>query len=102
MQTDRPQTGGPGEGRGVRHVEVPEVSFVSVLCWDAGFREQFDALECLQKQTIPKEKYEIVFVEYYEEVNARVRNLARECPNMHVAAIGNPHPGRGNCTWEPT
>ena len=80
----------------VNTVDVPRISKVSVICWDASFRERFNALHCLQDQTWPKDRYEILFVEFYRDVNPEVKALAEQCPNMRVVTLGNAHPGEEN------
>lgn len=75
---------------------VPAVDFVSVLCWDASFREHVDALRCALNQTLPRDRYEVIFVEYYERVNTDAVRLAHEHGNLQVVALGNRHPGKEN------
>lgn len=77
-------------------LQAPPIRFVSVICWDASFRENFDAVGCLLSQTVPKDRYELIFVEYYEEANPEVLALAEQHENMQMAALGNPHPGKEN------
>ncbi len=75
---------------------APHIRFVSVICWDASFREHLDALSCALDQTLPRDKCELIFVEYYEEIPPAVRALADAHENVRFVALGNPHPGRDN------
>lgn len=77
-------------------IRVPRVQRVSVICWDASFRERFDALECLARQTLPRARFEVIFVEYYRDVNPAVRDYAARCENMRILSVGHEHPGREN------
>jgi hypothetical protein len=77
-------------------VEVPDIDLVSVVCWDASFRESFDALACALDQTLAADRYELIFVEYYERPNPRATALLAGRPNARVAVMGLPYPGREN------
>lgn len=43
---------------------------------DGGFRERFHLLNCLEEQTLDKSEYEVIWVEYYNEIPAEVANSA--------------------------
>lgn len=77
-------------------IQVPRVQFVSVICWDGSFRENFDAVRGALNQTLPREKYEVILVEYFEQVNPRVLAMVEQYDNARAVALGNPHPGREN------
>ena len=77
-------------------VEVEAINFVTVLASDASFREHFDAVHRALNQTLPEDRYEIIFVEYYERPNPEMVALAQKHPNMQVIALGNRHPGKAN------
>jgi len=77
-------------------MEVPKIDFVSVVCWDASFRENFDVLSCVLDQTLPPERRELVFVEYYERANEQVRRLLEGRSDARIVVMGNPHPGKEN------
>ena len=77
-------------------VDVPDIGLVSVVCWDASFRESFSAIECALDQDFPADRYEIVFVEFYQEANAQVRRLLEGRRNARICVMGNRHPGREN------
>ncbi|MGD2176121.1 MAG: glycosyltransferase [Candidatus Brocadiaceae bacterium] len=86
------RTGAVGENV----VRVPRIGYVSVICWDASFRENFDALACAFDQTVPEDRYEVIFVEYYAAVRPRARALAEGRENAQVVALGNAHSGAEN------
>ncbi|MCK4373745.1 MAG: glycosyltransferase family 2 protein, partial [Candidatus Brocadiae bacterium] len=77
-------------------ITVPAIGFVSVICWDGSFRENFDGVLCALNQTLPKDTYELIFVEYYERANPQILALAEQHENVQVAALGNSHPGKEN------
>jgi len=84
------------QGHMVDQRNGPAVEFVSVICWDGSFRENFDAVRCSLNQTLPEDRYEVIFVEYFERVNAQVLALFEGRQNVSAIALGNPHPGREN------
>jgi GT2 family glycosyltransferase len=45
------------------------IDMISVIMVDGGFRERFHLLDFLNKQTLPRERYELLWVEYYDEVH---------------------------------
>lgn len=46
---------------------------ISVILADAGFREQFHTVDCLNQQTLPRQHYELLWIEYYGRVNSRLK-----------------------------
>ncbi len=78
------------------NVKVPTVEQVSVICWDASFRDHFDAIDCLLRQTLPPERLEIVFVEYYERPNPTVTQMLCDQPHARIVTLHNPGPARQN------
>jgi len=48
---------------------MSKVNYISVIMFDAGFRERFWTIDCLNNQTLSKRKYEVIWVEYYNKVH---------------------------------
>lgn len=61
---------------------------VSVIMVDGGFRENFSALQSLGRQTLNREDYELLWVEYYDEAKPGLRTLVREIPNARLITLG--------------
>ncbi|MFC1954122.1 glycosyltransferase, partial [Chloroflexota bacterium] len=51
---------------------------VSVILIDWSVRESFHAIDCLNKQTIPRSDYEIVWIEYYNHHPEPLRDYAAQ------------------------
>jgi hypothetical protein len=74
-------------------VEVPKIEFVTAICWDGSFRENVDAVRCLMNQRYPRDRYEVIFVDYYDRIHPDVLELAGEHDNLTAVTLGHPHPG---------
>lgn len=61
------------------------LSKISVIMGDASFRERFHLIDCLYQQTLPQEKYESIWVEYYDKVPAVLRNQR----SLHVITLNH-------------
>jgi hypothetical protein len=73
-----------------------KVQFVSVICWDASFRENFEALDCALRQDFPDDRYEIIFVEFYQEVSPEVQKLAEGNERFRILVMGHEGPDEEN------
>lgn len=47
---------------------------ISVIAYDASFREKFFQIESLANQTLDKDKFEYIFVENFDEINPKLKN----------------------------
>lgn len=45
---------------------------ISIILIDGGFRENFHIIECLKKQNLPADSFEILWVEFYDEISAQL------------------------------
>ena len=50
------------------------ISKISVIMVDAGFREKFHLIDFLNDQTLAREDYELIWVEYYDKVRKELTN----------------------------
>jgi hypothetical protein len=50
---------------------------ISVVMVDGSFRERFHIVESLSRQTLTREDYEIIWVEFYDDVNDEIKNNER-------------------------
>ena len=55
---------------------------VSIILLDWSCRESFHSLDYLNNQTVPREQYEIIWIEYYSRRPSEIENKLKEC-KMH-------------------
>jgi tetratricopeptide (TPR) repeat protein len=63
---------------------IPKVSIVLI---DWSCRESPHILDYLQKQTIPREEYEIIWVEYYNRKFIKIESMLDECKNSNKPPV---------------
>lgn len=66
---------------------------ISVVTWDASFRESFHTVDFFAEQSFPKEDYEFIWVEYYSDVNPRLREKISGVGNARIIRL------RGEGEW---
>jgi hypothetical protein len=44
------------------------ISKISVIMVDGGFRERFHLIDCLNNQTLPRDRYELIWVECFDKI----------------------------------
>lgn len=76
-----------GKGGYVKHPKI------SVITWDAGFRENFHTIDSFANQTIPKEDYEFIWVDYYDKIKPEVQAKITGIPNAKSLCVN------GNGQW---
>jgi len=54
---------------------VPQKPLVSLILLDWSCRESFHMLDYLANQTLPRESYEIIWIEYYSTVSPEIKDL---------------------------
>lgn len=59
---------------------------ISVVMVDGSFRESFHVIDSLNNQTLPKEDYELIWVEYYDDVKKDLR----EKSGLRIITLDNP------------
>ena len=69
---------------GSRNYVSPEVSVI-LLDWSC--RESFHILHYLNNQTVPREKYEIVWIEYYSRRDPEIEAGIKECERLGKSPI---------------
>lgn len=70
---------------------------ISVITWDAGFRESFHTVDCFRNQSIATDQFEFIWVDHYSNIDARLRQKIDQMPNAKAVcleATGNWHLGR--------
>ncbi len=60
---------------------------VSVILWDCGFRERFHAIKTYLNQSLPSDQYEVLWVEYYDDVRSEVAEFDKKHENFHVVTL---------------
>lgn len=59
---------------------------ISIVMVDGGFRESFHIIDFLNDQTLPRDEYEIIWIEFYGEVREELKGKK----GVNVAILGNP------------
>ena len=57
----------------------------SVVMVNGGYRERFHSIDALSDQTLPDEQYELIWVEYFRNVNPELANKQR----VDIVVLGN-------------
>ena len=60
---------------------------ISVIMIDGGFRERFDSLDFFANQTLPRDQYELLWVEYYDQINERLKGKISNYPNFKTLCL---------------
>src|SRR4030043_199242 len=55
---------------------------VSLILLDWSCRESFHSLKYLNNQTIPRDKYEIIWIEYYDRRAPEIMEGLKECAKL--------------------
>lgn len=58
---------------------------LSVIMFDGGFREKFHMVDYLNRQTLPKDECELIWVEYYGEI----KDELKQKPNLKIITLNN-------------
>lgn len=58
--------------------EHPKKPKVSVILLDWGVRESFHTLDYLDRQTVPRSEYEVIWIEFYDRVPAKLASKVEE------------------------
>lgn len=61
---------------------------ISVITWDASFRESFHTADFFGNQSFPQGEYEFIWVEYYSDVNPRLREKICLLENARIICLG--------------
>lgn len=72
-------------------------SKISVITWDGGFREHFHTVDSFSAQSLPKDRYEFIWVSYRSDVPAELREKVAQMGNGRIICLngkGEWHLGR--------
>jgi hypothetical protein len=61
---------------------------ISVITWDANFRESFHTVDFFGNQSFPQGEYEFIWVDYYSAVNPRLREKMSRLENARIICLG--------------
>lgn len=70
---------------------------ISVITWNGSFRESFHTVNFFQKQTMPSEEYEFIWVEYYSSANKELEEKIQKSDNARIVYLNGEdkwHAGR--------
>ncbi len=62
---------------------------ISVIMVDGSFREHFHAIRYFGNQTLAPEEYELLWVEFYQDVKPELRAEIEKFPNFRIITLGN-------------
>jgi len=65
---------------------------ITVITWDAGFRESFHTADCFNIQTLPRSEYEFIWVEYFSDIDSRISDKLKRFPNARSLCYGGTAP----------
>ncbi len=61
------------------------INFISVIMVDGGFREKFHLIDYLNRQTLPRDMYELIWVEFFDDVNSCLASK----PGVEIVTLGH-------------
>lgn len=61
---------------------------LSIVMVDGSFRENYYSIDFIEKQTLPNELYEILWVEYFSEINSSLYKKQKDLANLKVLSLG--------------
>lgn len=61
---------------------------VSIIAWDANFRENLHTIDCFAKQVFPSIDFEFIWVDYYRS-NKRVKQKIEQYENFKLVTLNN-------------
>ena len=61
---------------------------ISVITWDAGFRESFHTVDFFDKQTLSKKYFEFIWVDYYSTINTDLQLRINKMGNGKAICCG--------------
>jgi hypothetical protein len=72
---------------------------VSIILWDAGFRENFYTVDCMNNQTY--KNFEILWIEYFSKANTSLLQKTKEWKNIRIICLNDKFPWiAGKCVNE--
>lgn len=61
---------------------------ISVITWDAGFRESYHTVDFFSRQTLDKNKFEFIWAEYYSAIRPELNEKIKAMGNGKVFCFG--------------
>lgn len=65
---------------------MSKLPFVSIICWDAGFREHADAVFSALRQDYPSDRIEVIWVDYHDTLHPDVHRISD--PRLRSMVLG--------------
>jgi hypothetical protein len=62
---------------------------ISIITWDASFRESFHTIDFFAKQKYPKDEFEFLWVEFYKNDNSMLLEKISEFPNAKIVNLNH-------------
>ena len=64
-----------------------KVDFISIIMIDGSFREKFHSLKYFSEQDFPKDKFEIIWIEYYNSVKIEIEKISDKFENIRIIKL---------------
>ncbi len=61
---------------------------ISVITWDAGFRESYHTVDFFSRQTLDKKHFEFIWADYYSKINPELKNKIQAMGNGSTFCLG--------------
>lgn len=72
--------------------EAQASPLISIIVVDGSFRESFHAVDFLCDQTMSAEQFELIWVEYYDQVDPQLAAKAAKYPNVRILCLDRKEP----------
>jgi glycosyltransferase involved in cell wall biosynthesis len=66
---------------------LPTNPRISVFMVDGGFRERFHTLDCLGRQTLSPDEYEVMWIEHFSQIHPRLAETASRYANTTIVTL---------------
>jgi hypothetical protein len=60
---------------------------ISVVMIDGSFRESYHAVDFFCDQTLPRDDYELIWVEFYDKINPQLEQKISKYPNARIVSL---------------
>lgn len=73
----------------MKFFQKSQIPIISIITWDASFRESYHTIHSLSEQEFDPKKYEILWIEFYENQSPALLSLSRIVPNLRIITLRN-------------
>lgn len=62
---------------------------ISIITWDASFREKFHTVDSFCQQDYPSDQFEFIWVDFYTNTNTELKSKIEQYPNARLLNLGH-------------